>query len=285
MAGGEAPRGAQQDPLSQEAANRTMRLETLAAASEKFSRLADSNLDLDVKACPGWSVADLVGHLGGVYSWVVMVMAADGERPTGQRQSAPSDLNLILEWFAERRSSLLASLSSRPYDAPAWTFSTRTSATTAWWLRRQAAETAIHLHDMEEAVSGGALGGSAGSAAGSAAAGSAPAGSAAAVSPLAAADGVDEVLTDMAPSYLDRNQADLRGSLHVHATDTPGEWTVDFDVRPVDVRREHAKGSAAVRGPARDLFLWLWNRRSLDEAPMEVFGDLDVARSWEQIRI
>ncbi len=280
VAGGEVTRGAERDPLAaDEAARSAMRFETLAASSEKFARLAVGNLDREVKACPGWSVAELVGHLGGVYSWVVMVLAADGERPAGQRQSAPNDPGLILEWFAERRSNLLASLSSRPYDAPAWTFSTRSAATTAWWLRRQAAETAIHLYDMEEAVSGAAPGGPA------AKGDPAAAGEPQAVSPLAAADGIDEVLTDMAPSYMDRNPIDLRGSLHVHATDTPGEWTVDFDVRPVDVRREHAKGSAAVRGPARHLFLWLWNRRTLGESPLEVFGDLDVARSWERIRI
>ena len=34
----------------------------------------------------------------------------------------------------------------------------------------------------------------------------------------------------------------------------------------------------AVRGPASDLYLWLWNRRSSDG--LEVFGDDAVAKAW-----
>jgi uncharacterized protein (TIGR03083 family) len=252
---------------------RSSRLDTLVRASDKFSRLAEGNLDLAVAACPGWSVADLVGHLGGVYSWAVMVMAAGGERPAAKRASAPEQRELLLEWFAKRRDDLVDSVSSLPPDAAAWSFSTRSDATVSWWLRRQAYETAIHLHDLEEAVSYSPD--------------SDPSGAEAnAVSSAAAADGADEVLTDIAPTYLDRNpSSELAGSLHVHATDTPGEWIVNFDAKPVLVGREHAKADAAVRGPARSLLLWLWNRRPLDESALEVFGNLDIARSWEHVRI
>ncbi len=38
----------------------------------------------------------------------------------------------------------------------------------------------------------------------------------------------------------------------------------------------HAKGDAAVRGPAADLLLWLWGRRPLDG--FEVFGDRSAGR-------
>lgn len=252
---------------------RSIRLETLHRASDKFIRLAEGKLDLDVQACPGWSVADLVGHLGGVYSWAVMVMAAGGTRPAGKRASAPDDHSSLVEWFAERRSDLLDSVSSLPGDAAAWSFSTRSAATISWWLRRQAAETAIHLHDLEDAV-------------GYTRDAARNEGEAEAVSPAAAADGADEVLTDIAPSYLDRNpSAELSGTLHVHASDTPGEWIINFDSKPVLVRREHAKADAAVRGPARSLFLWLWNRRPLDESALEVFGNRDIARSWERVRL
>ena len=41
------------------------------------------------------------------------------------------------------------------------------------------------------------------------------------------------------------------------------------------VTREHAKGDAAVRGPAHDLLMVLWRRQALDT--VEVIGDRAVA--------
>jgi len=38
--------------------------------SEDFSQAARRDLTAAVPSCPGWTVADLVGHLGGVQSWV-----------------------------------------------------------------------------------------------------------------------------------------------------------------------------------------------------------------------
>ncbi len=66
------------------------------------------------------------------------------------------------------------------------------------------------------------------------------------------------------------------GSVHLHCTDVDGEWIVAADDDGADVvTREHAKGDAAVRGPAHDLLMVLWRRRPLDT--VEVFGDRAVA--------
>ncbi len=247
------------------------RLSTLVAASEKFVRLADGSLDRPVPACPDWTVLDLVGHLGGVYSSVILVLAAAGERPAGAREMPPGDPAGAVAWFSEKRSELLEAFASTPGDARAWNFSSRGEPTVSWWLRRQAVETAVHLHDLEEAVGYDA--------------GTDPA-RARTVSAEAAGDGVDEILCDLALSYLDRHPGvGVAGTLHVHCTDTPGEWLVDFDAEPAHTERQHAKADVAVRGPSGELLLWLWNRRSLDGSALEVLGDAQVARSWELIRI
>ncbi len=249
----------------------TSRLSTLVAASEKFARLAEGYLDRPVPACPDWTVLDLVGHLGGVYSSVTLVLAAAGERPAGAREVPPADPAGAVAWFLDKRSELLEAFASTPGDARAWKFSSRGEPTVSWWLRRQAVETAVHLHDLEEAVGYDASADPAG---------------ARAVSAEAAGDGVDEILCDLALSYLDRHPGvGVAGTLHVHCTDTPGEWLVDFDAEPAHTTRKHAKADAAVRGPAGELLLWLWNRRSLDGSVLEVVGDAQVARSWELIRI
>jgi uncharacterized protein (TIGR03083 family) len=244
---------------------------TLAAASEKFAHLARGSLDRPVPACPDWKVVDLVGHLGGVYSWVTLVLAAGGERPSGVRATPPADRDEIIDWFSQQRGGLLEAFASTPGDAPAWSFSSRGEPAASWWLRRQAVETAVHLHDLEEAVGYDADADPAG---------------ARTVSVEAAGDGVDEMLCDLVLSYLDRHAGvGVSGTLHVHCTDTPGEWLVDFDARPPRTVREHAKADAAVRGPAGELLLWLWNRRSLEGSCLEVFGDAQVARSWQLIRL
>ncbi|HEV7888142.1 MAG TPA: hypothetical protein VGO92_11335, partial [Acidimicrobiales bacterium] len=69
---------------------------------------------------------------------------------------------------------------------------------------------------------------------------------------------------------------------HLHATDVPGEWLVSFEGGVVDVQRGHAKGDAALRGTASDLFLFLWGRAGPDA--LEVFGDPAVVEAWRQVK-
>src|SRR5437763_690836 len=72
--------------------------------------------------------------------------------------------------------------------------------------------------------------------------------------------------------------AGVPGSLHRHATDGEGEWWVGFDDGAVAGRHEHAKGDVAVRGPASDLLLFIWNRRS--RAGLEIIGDESMLDVW-----
>jgi predicted lipid carrier protein YhbT len=71
------------------------------------------------------------------------------------------------------------------------------------------------------------------------------------------------------------------GSLHLHRSDGDGEWMVTFSATGVDVAREHAKGDVAVRAPASELLLLLWNRRRPDDLGGEVFGDVAVVARWQ----
>ena len=80
-----------------------------------------------------------------------------------------------------------------------------------------------------------------------------------------AVDGIDELLTVMVPIALGgKDGIDIGGSLHVHCTDGEGEWTLHTDDGVYRVERGHAKGDAAVRGPASQLLLALWGRVSID---------------------
>jgi uncharacterized protein (TIGR03083 family) len=231
-----------------------------AIRSEGASLLATAtgHLDQPVPTCPEWDVAALVTHLGRVYGWVVGILASNGEQFTGKRPDPPGGRAELPEWFAALHSQLIAALSARAPDAPAWVFSPSVPHQARWWYRRQALETAVHRVDAESAV-----------------------GKITAVEPVLAADGIDEFLMQFLPGIVQRsNGGRLRGTLHVHCTDTPGEWWLDFDAEGLAPRREHAKGDTAVRGPASGLFLWLMNRQSAGEAGIEVLGDGAVVEAW-----
>lgn len=238
-------------------------MSALAADSEAVIDLSAGHLDAPVVGCPGWTVTDLLGHLGGVYSWVSLVAAAAGERPAAQREPAPDDPARLEGWFREQRSAMLDALSSREPDAPAWIFTSGGRGDIGWWRRRQAVETAVHLFDVEQTV-----------------------GQPGNMEPELAADGVDELLTELLPGYLGRHPVTgLAGTLHLHATDTAGEWSLDFGADGLAVRRDHSKADTAVRGPAAGLFLWLWNRRDPDGLGLEVFGVRSVVDAWPAVRL
>jgi uncharacterized protein (TIGR03083 family) len=239
-------------------------LAALASEGNTLSALANGNLDRAVPTCPGWDVAQVLTHLGGVYGWAAEVVASEGERPSRPRPEPPAQRSQLLGWFDEQRGKLLAELRSRHPDQPAWAFPTAVPQTVAWWYRRQALETAMHRVDVERA------------------AGDSP-------SPIGselAIDGIDEYLTYMLPGALRRlSDARPKGTLHLHATDADGEWWLDLDAEEVMARREHAKADTALRGPASGLYTWLWNRQTATEAGIELFGDPSIEESWQQVKV
>ena len=85
------------------------------------------------------------------------------------------------------------------------------------------------------------------------------------------------------PRFLARSGVpdDLVGAtLHLHCTDDgraegTGEWLLRLTAEGAEVTRAHAKGEAALRGPASDLLLAVWHRFGLDA--VDVVGDADRA--------
>ena len=239
-------------------------LATLAAEGGALADAADNHLDRKVPACPDWNVAQLVAHLGGIHRWVRKVVAAGGER-VGRREVAapPEDDDALLDWYRDGLAELVQALSADP-ETPAWTFLPTAPDTVGWWRRRQALETATHRWDAQSA------------------AGDRPD----AIAPELGAEGVDELLVDFLPGVLSACPVEgLRGTLHLHATDTPGEWWMDFDAETLIPTRQHAKADAAVRGPAAGLYLWLWNRQAPADASLEVFGRTETVDAWRGLTI
>jgi uncharacterized protein (TIGR03083 family) len=224
--------------------------------------VAEGRLDRPVPPCPEWDIGDLVHHLGVVHNWVAANAAAGGERVTFDEPERRADPDLI-PWFTDCHAAMVEALSTDP-DTTCWTFSAVGDHTVGWWRRRQALETAVHRYDAEVA------------------AGIDP-------RPLdadLAADGMEELLTEFFARWKDSDEVKaMSGTLHLHSTDAECEWTVDLDASPPTARREHAKGDAAIRGPASSLYLWLWNRVPADSSDLQVFGSPAVIDAWQRIRI
>lgn len=236
------------DPASHRAA--------LAREGAALAAVPASGLEAEVRSCPGWDVAKLIRHTGRVHRWATEHVAGVAEPSAGPR---PPEGEALLGWYRESLDGLLAELDRHDPSEPVSTFAG--PGDVAFWFRRQAHEVAVHRWDAEDAVTPGG---------------------ATAFGPELAADGIDEwfdlwihratvVKGDGVPAAL------AGASLHVHCTDTAGEWIVRLTADGPEVERAHAKGDAALRGGASDLLLALWHRVPL--ASVDVVGDADRAEA------
>jgi uncharacterized protein (TIGR03083 family) len=210
-----------------------------------------------VPGCPDWRLDDLIWHVGGAYHFWEYVARTHVPPVDYVEPTRPGAHDELLAWLDERAAALHAQLADQDPATTVWTWSSGDDI--AWIARRMAHETAVHRVDAEAAT-----------------------GIEFRIAAEVAADGIDEFLA----YFLGRDFAGadsqtsepvlLGGSVHLHCTDTDGEWTVvDGPTGGYLVTREHANGDAAIRGEADALFQVLWGRRTL--ATVTVFGDEAVA--------
>lgn len=201
-----------------------------------------------VPACPGWTVDDLVRHVGRAHHNAALIVGEKRDAHPTEEELAPPSGN-ALGWYEAGLAALLEVLDAADPTTPVWTFGA--DRTAGFWLRRMAHETTVHRVDAEQAT--GAVG---------------------PIAPDLAADGIAEVLEVFLPLLARRRTDPAPGTVHLHTTDVEGEWLITFG-DPITVTQGHAKGDAAVRGPASELYLWLWGRAPIDG--LEVFGDAALA--------
>jgi uncharacterized protein (TIGR03083 family) len=214
-------------------------------------------LAAEVPWVAGWTVRDLVAHLGAVHRWATGILRAGGThapQPAG-RFTAPEDD--LAGWYALGLTELVATLRTVDPDAPAWHMSPTASHTARDWSRRQAHEHVVHRLDLEVAAG----------------VGHAP------VDPVLAGDGVDELLGVILPRWQRTEPlVTALATVAVTATDVGRSWLVE--VRPGSVRLteqppgERAtagrdSGRAELSGTAEQLLRRLWGR----PAAVVVHGD------------
>ncbi len=237
-------------------------LAAIAADSALVSEAARRGLEPDVPCCPGWTVRDLVGHLGQVHSHKERIVSERIQTDPPEDPEPPA--HGLIDWYEEGAERLLSTLRSADPSEPVWTWS-ETDQTAGFWYRRMAHETLIHRVDSEQ--SHGML---------------------SAVDEDLAADGIDEVLTVMIggdlPSWASAVPKDLTIRIEAGASawglrearfvGTSPNTGTEYDLL-MFVSAEVTAPDVTVRANADVVDRWLWGRASRDEVTVD--GDEAVA--------
>lgn len=219
-----------------------------------------AGLEAALPTCPGWTVADLLAHIGHVHRWAASHVNGEPKESANAVRHEPPEGADLLQWFRDGHATVVAALRDAPIDLRCWTFLPAESCL-EFWARRQAHETAVHRVDAERAS-----------------------GAESPLPPAFAADGIDELLRGFAAHPRRGTNVDPPRTLLVSPTDTDGGWRFRLGPDRVVVLDDPGDADCEVRGAAHDLYLLLWNRRELDG--LDVTGDPGALATWrETIRI
>jgi uncharacterized protein (TIGR03083 family) len=216
-----------------------------------------------VPHCPAWDGAGLVRHTGGIFLWMAAI-ATSGERVSRRTlDPAPGEPADLAAWYLVSLDRALTALRVADPGARTWTFSSTGERRMAWWCRRLAVEVAIHRWDAQHAIADGRV----------------------EPQPLdggVAKAGIEEFVLEFLPGLLAQEGIEgLTGSLHLCATDRPGDWWVDLAAQGSAIP-EQTLADIAVRGTRSDLLLWLTNRGL--SGTIEVSGNREILDRWHQLR-
>jgi uncharacterized protein (TIGR03083 family) len=122
-------------------------LEAIRGESLRILELARRDRDRPVPQYPGWTMAELLSHVGSVLGRTTLICR---ERPTerisGPRPPEGSD---VLAWYEAILAEMLSTLEESDPDTPVWGF--WPGPCIGLWERRMVVETGLHRWDAEQA--------------------------------------------------------------------------------------------------------------------------------------
>lgn len=234
----------------------------------EVAAVAEETHDIDpaapVPTCPGWTVGELLRHLGSVYR-AALAWLVGGSRPR-EWQRAPGPAESVHDYLRGGYEALHDELARHAPDegAPTWW---PADTTYGFWRRRMAHETTIHRVDIQTA------------------AGVDPS----EVAEDVAVDGIDEVLTLWFGQRLatigltgtrDCSVAVCSGGHSWLARAGPKE-TVGW--RCGDAEADRA--DVTVRGEPMQTYLWLWGRAAPGTVTVEGTDEDAAGQLWALLRL
>ncbi|MFE5190953.1 maleylpyruvate isomerase family mycothiol-dependent enzyme [Streptomyces sp. NPDC056628] len=207
-----------------------------------------ADLSAPVHTCPGWTLGQLLRHVGGDHRWAEGIVRTRAAEPVADdlvddpRADPRADTSTLLPWLTEGAARLSATLRAAGPDALAWNPSADRPAPVRFWARRMAYETAVHRADAALAT-----------------------GVPFTLDAGLAADAVEEWLefSTFPEAYAPRpDLPELLGPgrlLRFEATDA-GTWHVDLSGERPLLRAGSGAPVAIARGPVADLLLYFYRR-------------------------
>jgi uncharacterized protein (TIGR03083 family) len=224
---------------------------SLVADVVALASVLASSPEAQIVHCPGWNVADLIRHHGGVLRWSEAIVRS-GE-PALEEYAAPEDANELRGWYVESAHAFIATASNTDRDRACWTFG-RSPERVWFWIRRQALEAAVHRWDAEFAM-----------------------GAAPTLAPDLACLGISEVVEDLFPRQVDLGRTPgLSGGLQLRAVDLDQRWLLPAT--------DTEASDAVLEAEAPVLLLFLWRRTDLHDprirfsGPPAMHDELQAAR-------
>ena len=232
----------------------------LAQEVERFARLVEEvPADARVPGCPDWAVRDLTFHLGTVHRWAAGLVGALVQTRIGRSDDVVDPGPPSADWLRAGGTVLVGALRAVDPDTPMWAWGPDQHV--RFWSRRQHHETLVHRIDAEMAG-----------------------GRSSQVDPEVAADGIDEFLVNLgSAAAFSKGVANLRGTgerLALRPDDAGRSWTITLTDQGFTLDDGAVPAQATMHGPALDLLLVVYRRRSIDDSAVLVDGQRALADFW-----
>jgi uncharacterized protein (TIGR03083 family) len=121
----------------------------LAEEGESLAVALDGDPAAAVPSCPGWTVTDLVAHVGSYHRWAADLLTDASPEPRAPYSLRPDPETSLADWYRTSLAVLLAAVDATDPDTPMWSVTVQQRAGS--WCRRQAHDTTLHRWDAQNA--------------------------------------------------------------------------------------------------------------------------------------
>jgi uncharacterized protein (TIGR03083 family) len=218
---------------------------------------------LPVPTCPGWSLADLMRHLGGIHRWAAHHVATGATQRVPNTEvdlREPEDATALAAWLADGIEPMVATFRAGDPDAKVWGWGADRHA--RFWPRRMVHETMVHRVDAASAVD-----------------------TRPDLDPVLARDALDELFENLPhAAYFAPAVDTLRGdgeAVSLRATDADMAWRVRLLPAGYAWDWSPAAADAELRATSTDLLLAVTGRCSPDDPScFTISGDERLLRRF-----
>jgi uncharacterized protein (TIGR03083 family) len=228
--------------------------DALIEQNHQLGRLfRDADWSTPVPTCPGWTVLQVLRHVGRGDRWAAQILREGGDGDVDPRQvpdgRPPDDVQGAIEWLSAGPRALLDAVASAGPSTPVWTFVGPRHA--EWWIRRRLHEATVHRADVALAI-----------------------GQRYELDPWLAADGISEWVSLV--EFLQSSSGGSASGAAIELRATDGESASSaWSIGP-----SGSGPGVALRGRSVELLLALTGRLSPDAADLVVTGDRELWDGW-----